>query len=246
MCYHVSNESDAEQLKIDFKLPMDKVEQFKKRYDFNGFEKPFLPVISKENPRLIDMYRWRLVPHWVKDEKDFKANTLNARNDELFDKTSYRQYWENRCLIICTGFFEPHYPDLNGKEHESWYIKPKNRKYFALGSIYSEWNGMKTCSIVTTDASPLLAEVHNDGKRQPLILQGNAALAWLVPNLTQDEMKSLMAYQYPDEQLETYRVIDGIYNAKLNTNVPSAITPYERPAFDTLSLYGLDDDKGSD
>jgi putative SOS response-associated peptidase YedK len=108
-----------------------------------------------------------------------------------------------------------------------------------LGGIYNEWNGMKTFSIVTTDASPLMAEVHNDGKRQPLVLKGNAALAWLVPDLTQDEMKSLMVYQYPDEELETYRVIDGIYNAKQDTNVPEAIKPYERPPFDVLSMYGV-------
>lgn len=239
MCYHVSNELDAEEVAREFRLPEVKLDLFKKRYDFNGFDKPYLPVISMENPKELTAYRWRLVPSWVKDEKDWKANTLNARNDELFTKSSYKGSWQNRCLVICTGFFEPHYPVVGGKEHESWYIKPKNKKFFALGAIYSVWKGIPTFSIVTKDATPRMAYVHNDGERQPLILTGNAALSWLIPNLTQDEMADLMLFPYPDENLESYRTVDGIYNAKLDTNVPEAIQPYERPAFNALDLFGL-------
>lgn len=240
MCYHVSNEFDASDIAREFRLPETKLELFKKKYDFNGFEKPYLPVISMENPRELTAYRWRLVPGWVKDEKDWKANTLNARNDELFDKASYRQYWGNRCLVICTGFFEPHYPVIGGKEHESWYIKPKDKKFFALGAIYNVFQGVPTFAIVTKDATPLMAKVHNDGERQPLILTGNAALSWLIPNLTRSEVEGIMNFDYPDEKLEAYRTVDGIYNAKQDTNVPGAILPYERPAFDYKELFGLD------
>lgn len=238
MCYHVSNELDSDKIVKEFKLPHAKLERFKKRYDFNGFDKPYLPVISMENPKELTTYRWRLVPEWVKDEKDWKANTLNARNDEIFDKTSYRQYWKNRCLVICTGFFEPHYPKLGGKEHESWYIKPKDKKFFALGAIYSVWQGEHTFAIVTKDATPLMAQVHNDGERQPLILSGNAALSWLIPDLNQEEVESIMMYDYPDTKLESYRVVDGIYNTRQDTNIPDAIKPYERPPFNVLDLFG--------
>ncbi|TKT84720.1 SOS response-associated peptidase [Dyadobacter frigoris] len=236
MCYHISNEDDA--ALREFGLPIQKLEKFKKKYDMNGFEKPYIPVISNKDPKSIDMYRWRLVPSWVKEEKDWKANTLNARNDELFTKTSYKNYWRNRCLVICTGFFEPHYPK-DSKEYESWYIKPKERRCFTLGGIYSVWQNEPTVSIITTDASPLMAKVHNDGERQPLILEGDAALAWLVPDLTEEEMKNLMLYQYPDEKLDTYRVMDGIYSTKIDTNKPAAITPYVRPPFDALTLFDL-------
>ena len=239
MCYHVSNELDAKEIAEEFRLPEVKLEKFEKQYDFNGFEKPYLPVISMENPRELTTYRWRLVPDWVKDEKDWKANTLNARNDELFTKPSYRDFWQNRCLVICTGFFEPHYPEIGGKEHESWYIKPKNKKFFGLGAIYSVWQGMPTFSIVTKAATPKMAHVHNDGERQPLILTGNAAFSWLTPGLTQDEMSSMMLFSYPDEQLNAYRTVDGIYNARQNTNIPDAIKPYERPLFNSLDLFGI-------
>lgn len=84
-----------------------------------------------------------------------------------------------------------------------------------------------------------MARVHNDGERQPLILSGNAALSWLIPNLTQSEMESLMLYDYPDDQLITYRTVDGIHNARQDTNIPDAIKPYERPPFSVLDLFGV-------
>lgn len=234
MCYHVSNESDVETLRAEFKLPADKLEKFKKKYDFNGFEKPFLPVISMENPREMDLYRWRLVPGNVADEKDFKFNTLNASNHELFNRE--KMWWrhvKNRCLVLCTGFFEPHYPVLGKKEHESWYIKPRDKKFFAMAGIYSRWNGMNTFSIVTQDASPMMREIHNDGARQPLLLRGNAALSWLIPELSEEEIRKLTYFQYPEDKLEAYRTIDGIYNAKVDTNVPGAVQPFQpyAPAF---------------
>ncbi|QRR01342.1 SOS response-associated peptidase [Dyadobacter sandarakinus] len=239
MCYHVSNERDAGELEKAFKLPVANSEKFKPHFDFVGWEKPYLPVISKENPREIDMYRWRLVPAWVKDEKDFKANTLNARNDELFTKNSYRSSWMNRCLVLCTGFFEPHYPVLEQDAYESWYIKPKDKPYFALGAIYQSFKGENTVSIVTTDASPELARIHNDGRRQPLILTGDAARTWLTPDLTKEEMSNLMLFQYPDEMLVTYRTLDNIFHSRIDTNVPEAILPYQRPKVDVLGLFGV-------
>lgn len=227
MCYHVSNESDVETLKAEFKLPVDKLEQFKKRYDFNGFEKPFLPVMT--SPRSLDLFRWRLVPTNVTDEKAFRFNTLNATNHDLFnrDKMWWKYAKHNRCLVLCTGFFEPHYPDLNNKKnYESWYIKPVEKKFFAMGAIYSTWKGMNTFAIVTQDASPLVSAIHNDGKRQPLILKGDAALSWMIPGLTENEIMDLTYFQYPDDKLSAYRVIDGVYSNQIDTNLPQVLDPY--------------------
>src|SRR5690554_6564761 len=89
------------------------------------------------------MYRWGLIPFWVKDESTFKANTLNARTEELFEKISYKNSWNKRCLLICTGFFEPHYPE-GFKKSQSYYIKPKVQEFFTLDGIWSKWNDIFT------------------------------------------------------------------------------------------------------
>jgi len=52
-------------------------------------------------------------------------------------------------------------------------------------------------------------------------------------------MKNLMMFQYPDDELIAYRTVDGIYNSRLDTNLPGAIKPYERPPFDVLNMFGV-------
>jgi putative SOS response-associated peptidase YedK len=136
----------------------------------------------------------------------------------------------NRCLVLCTGFFEPHYPDLNDKKnYESWYIKPLGKKFFAMGAIYSTWKGMNTFAIVTQDASLLIGAIHNDGKRQPLILKGDAAFSWMIPGLNENEIMDLTYFQYPDNKLSAYRIIDGAYSNQIDTNLPKVLDPYGQP-----------------
>jgi len=58
----------------------------------------------------------------VKEEKDWKANTLNARNDELFFKMPYRDSWMNTCLVICTGFFEPMIGNSSVRKNQTGFL----------------------------------------------------------------------------------------------------------------------------
>ncbi|MBE8971060.1 SOS response-associated peptidase family protein [Nostocales cyanobacterium LEGE 12452] len=249
MCYHVSQEKTVEQLKVAFRRPVDNIELFKQAFHVNAFDNPFQPVISNRNPRTIDMYRWRLVPSGVISEKTFGANTRNARSETIFTANSYKPYWENRCLIICTGFFEPHFISQDRPTH-SYYIKSKQREFLTLGGIFAPWQGMNTYSIITTEASPLLSEVHNEGKRMPLVLEGEAARRWVAPPgaMTQDEMSELMQPYLHDDNWITYRTIDGITNSRAATNVPEVLLPYEpKPAgYTDLPLFGQNRDETSD
>ncbi|MEX2591717.1 MAG: SOS response-associated peptidase [Anditalea sp.] len=224
MCYHTSQHKGISTIKEDFNLPVKNEELFQQAYQLNGFNKPYLPVISNAESKAIDMYRWGLLPFWVKDESSFKANTLNARSEELYDKPSYRQSWSKRCLVICTGFFEPHYPE-GSKKSQSHYIKPKEAEFFTLGGIWSKWKDIYTFSIVMVEGSPLLAGIHNEKKRMPLILEGDQAEAWILSDLTKPEMTDLMKPYGQDEKLTAYRVLDGVTNSRLNTNVPEVIEP---------------------
>ena len=234
MCYHISLLADDYDDYVDyFDIPGYNRdfgnEIYVKSYHVNGFNKPHIPIIRPEGEGVvIDMFKWGLIPHWVKDVKEWRANTLNARNDELFDKVSYKSYWENRCLIICSGFYEPRDRGMAGlpepaskvQKTESWYIKHESEPYLTLGGIYC--NG--TVSIITTDASPLIAEIHNDGKRQPLIFDDHDLRdKWLLDKLDKSEMARMMASHPDDSHLTAYRTIDGIMNNRIDTNVPEAI-----------------------
>lgn len=224
MCYHVSQHKPIKAIEEEFDRPVLQTELFEQGYHLNGFAQPYLPVISTDNKGVVDMYRWKLIPHWVKKEADWKANTLNAQGEELFEKGSYKNYWKNRCLVICTGFFEPHYVE-GQKKSQSYYIRPKSSDFLTLGGIYSTWNHIPTFSIITVKASPLLTEIHNEKKRMPLILDGDQAEAWLIQDLKKEEMADLMAPYLHDERLEAYRVMDGVTNTRIDTNVEEVLRP---------------------
>jgi hypothetical protein len=49
-------------------------------------------------------------------------------------------------------------------------------------------------------------------------------------------MKKLMSASVADEQVESYRVMDGIMNARKNTNIPEAIKPMDN-ALGQISLF---------
>lgn len=242
MCYHVSNQLELDDVldkikrkiipkrRIIFKrgfIPVryDPIMDYKKGYDLGGFEpeKPVLPVIVNLSAESVDFFQWGLIPEWVKDPSTWKANTLNARNDEFFEKPSYKQYWQNRCLIFCTGVYEPHYPDLAGRYHESWYIKAKDKDYLFIGGVYAINNGVPTVTMITTEPTPKMRWIKNDGERQLLYLQGENAKRWLQPDVTKDEMKELMKINVEDKDIVAYKVMDGIYNSRKDTNIPEAV-----------------------
>ncbi|HYG84537.1 MAG TPA: SOS response-associated peptidase [Verrucomicrobiae bacterium] len=229
MCNNISIKTPNYQLlerQTSLQFPPEHRELYKSYYEVSGFNKPLLPVVSTEAPRELRMYRWSFLPGWVKDPATFKANTLNARAEELFEKPTYRSYWRNRCLLVTTGFFEPHEVDYR-KQNESWHVRPKEGEIMYLGCVWSRWGDTNTFSIVTTEASPLMAHVHNGKNRMPLILDDEKAEAWLLPDLTKEEMAKLMETPQLDHTLEAYRVMDGVTNTRLDTNVPEVLVPLQ-------------------
>lgn len=70
----------------------------------------------------------------------------------------------------------------------------------------------------------MMEEVHNDGKRMPLIFDDpDIRDQWLLGSLDQKEMSRMMGSHPDDSHLVAYRTIDGIMNNRVDTNVPEAI-----------------------
>ena len=132
------------------------------------------------------MYNWGLIPSWVRDfdqAEQLRKKTLNARIETAFDKPSFEQSIKSQhCLIIADGFFE--WQDRN-KEKIPHFIYRKDEESFAFAGIYNslEETGTgiiyNTCTILTQQANPFMAEIHNTKNRQPIILTKNLEQDWL-------------------------------------------------------------------
>ncbi|MDH6575579.1 SOS response-associated peptidase [Kitasatospora sp. MAP5-34] len=159
--------------------------------------------------RQLRVLRWGLVPAWSKSPES-AVKMINARADTVHEKPSYRQaFASRRCLLPIDGYYEWETIPVPGR------AKPRKQPYFvsrtdggvlALAGLYEFWRDrtrpaddalgwLVTCTIVTTEAEPLLAPIH---ERMPLFLDPGAYDAWLDPGRTDpDELRSLLVAPAP-------------------------------------------------
>lgn len=128
--------------------------------------------------------KWGLVPSWSKDGKGW----INARADGLFEKPAFRQpARKRRCLVPADGFFEW---KKVGKEKVPMLIRAADHRPFAMAGLWEpSREGLPTFAVVTTDACPAVAPVHD---RMPVLLDAAGADRWLDPAATVDELVSLL------------------------------------------------------
>jgi putative SOS response-associated peptidase YedK len=209
MCYYVKSKAKIKELRERFGVEFDgQIEQLPEHENISGFAHPKLPVISCEDPGKIHLMEWGLIPHWVKDEHtamEMRNLTLNARSETLFEKPSFRSILTRRCLILVNGFYEWQ-TQAAKKAKKAFYIHLKSNDLFAMGGLYDEWVNTSTgelCrgfSIITVEANPLMALIHNTKKRMPLILPANTEKNWLQTGMSEKEIKSFIT-QYPEQDM---------------------------------------------
>jgi putative SOS response-associated peptidase YedK len=124
--------------------------------------------------------RWGLVPYWAGDPK-IGNRLINARAETIARATAFREaYRRRRCLVPADGFFEWR---KDGKQRQPFLIRRRDRAPFAFAGLWERWRPpggdvLRSCTIVTCPANPLVAEVHG---RMPVILADADHDAWLSP-----------------------------------------------------------------
>ena len=137
----------------------------------NGFNYPKTPIITNADPSRIQMYNWGLVPDWAGANWQ-KKYTLNARMETVNEKPAFKQYTENRCIIIVNGFYEWQH---RGKEKIKFEIG-FNNQLFAFAGLYTN----NTYTIITTEAKGVMREIHNTKLRMPFSLKTESDMqGWL-------------------------------------------------------------------
>ena len=192
MCFYFKQSKDALTLAKRFKVQAGNDEQFVKG-DFNAFTFPKVPVITDKQRNILSGYYWGLIPDDGAD-LSIRKFTLNGRIETLGSVKSYRNYVQNRCLIIADGFYEWRDGVVKSEKVKSEEVKVKSEnrrvknpkcKYlitlpdeslFAFAGIYSP-NG--TFTLLTTEANSLMAEIHNTRQRMPVILRPEQEEMWL-------------------------------------------------------------------
>jgi putative SOS response-associated peptidase YedK len=246
MCYNYATNIEAKQLEKEFNKTMAEEDQqeYEKHYNVDGFRHLKMPVISNDNVEAIELCRWGLVPSWVKKQDkalQLRKATLNAKSETIFELTSFRQVAPyNRCLILATGFFEPHHNEDGSVTY--YYIHFRNKAVFAFGGIWSTWvdedtgEVEKTYSMLTTPPTQFMAEIHNNKPRMPLIIPDALYDTWLDKDLPKQEMVKIMQ-PYHDVELEAWPVSKLINNRKNFSDVPEVSLRVEAVNNQPLKLF---------
>lgn len=208
---------------------------FEPIYHIGGFDFPVMPVVTAQEPGKVQAYTWGLIPHWVKtlaDAQKLRAQTLNAKGETVFEKPSFRTYIQNnRCLVLADGFYE--WMDFQKKKYPH-YVHLKDDELFAFAGVYSHWTDketgelFKTFAIITTDANPLMARIHNVKKRMPVILTKDQWNTWLTPELKKEQIADLLL-PCPDVHMTAHPISKLITTRGADTNVPEIRKPFEYP-----------------
>ena len=207
MCfYYAVIKTNAKALVENGIIKEEQLNLFPEQQFVKGFDFPLMPVISNDNQEEIQMFRWGFVPPHVRTQESakeflFKYNTLNAKAENLFDSRLFGEaIQKQRCLILCSGFFEWRHKNPGKKNSEKYpfYVSLKDEGMFVFGGIWEKFVDkntgeiIPTYAIITTQANELMELVHNTKKRMPLIIPPENALKWLESDLTEAEIKSFL------------------------------------------------------
>ncbi|MCF8390460.1 MAG: SOS response-associated peptidase [Bacteroidales bacterium] len=245
MCYFVEINLSRQELEKRFNVPMIEDPRYMQANIFPAFSKPHIPVITSDQPNSIQIYQWGLIPSWVKDMETANkiANaTFNARAESIFEKASFRKAARSqRCMVLAHGFFEWH---TQGKEKTPFYIKRKDDEAFAFAGLYENWKDpesgrlIKTISIITTEANPLLKKIHNSKNRMPVILSPEDEREYINSQLSKEQVEGFFK-SLDEKQLEAYPINKSVFlnhKDKLDPELlkPSKYNPLDNKSEDIL------------
>jgi putative SOS response-associated peptidase YedK len=196
MCFSIKLTATALKLENRYQVKANSsLLKFVGQEKFNGFDHPNLPIILQDS---IELCRWGLIPHWVKDREQalqIQNQTLNARIETIEQKASFKvPIQSQRCIVPAHAFYETQH---RGKERVPFILDPTQNEFFSLAAIWDSWlspqtqTRVNTFSIVTTEANSIMAEIHNHKKRMPLILTPDQEQNWLNPNRNSIDLNKL-------------------------------------------------------
>ena len=169
--------------------------------------------LNPAGEREIVALRWGFVPEWSMPPYH---PLINARGETIAQKPAFRTAFKRRrCLIPVDGIFE--WKKI-GRARQPYLFRLRTRKPFALGALWERCETdpagpLETCVILTTNANPLVAPLHD---RMPVIIDQEHYAAWLDASAESfDALKSLLL-PHPAELMDAIAVNKRVNDVKNN------------------------------
>ncbi|SCA56936.1 conserved hypothetical protein [Candidatus Terasakiella magnetica] len=131
-------------------------------------------VITKET---LSLLKWGFKTDWS------PKPLINARSETLFEKHSFREAHQNRCLIPASAWFEYRKEEADKFKNR---ITIKSVDQFAMAGIIAN----EHFCILTCAPHPEIAHIHN---RMPVLIAPNAYDQWLDTAIPTQDLSKLLA-----------------------------------------------------
>lgn len=240
MCYGARVTKKAKELEQYYKIDAiygDLEEGTELSYNYaNGFAHPYLWIIPQQKSKHMIPVMWGLIPSYETgaDAGTYYKKTipygsgLNARSEKIFESNNYKNsVFTKRCIIPVDGFYEPHTAKKNGKDFKvPFYFHRKDENLVHLAGIYAiTKDKMVTFTILTKEATPLFAKIHNKKSRRPVILKDSDIDFWLSDALTENDISNLIQNDLSDEFLKAYPISKDLYKRNGEADRDDIIKP---------------------
>ncbi len=219
MCGRVTVQTSAVELAREFALTSVRAGLDRPRYNLAPTQ--LMPVVINDGQRVLDAYRWGLIPSWAK-EAAIGNKLINARCETVSEKPSFRSAFKRRrCLVLVDGWYEW---KQTTKPKTPFFFHRKDRKPLALAGLWEEWTApdtgevVRTCALITTGPNALMEPIHD---RMPVILPQGAQELWLRPEALEASVLQPLLVPFVEDALTAYEVA-RVVNSPSN-DVPACV-----------------------
>ncbi len=206
MCGRSSLTKTEKELEERFKATFysEDLERYNPLPNFNVAPTHMHPVITQDEPKIIHLYRWGLIPFWAKDIR-IGAKMINARIETVAEKPAFKNAFKSRrCIVPFDGYYEWQ-KTPEGKL--PFRIQVRDVDVFTVAGLYEHWKGpdgktIHSFTLITRNADPAIAHIHD---RMPLILNPEHERDWLDADLPATDLLENIP-RVEGDQFTWYRV----------------------------------------
>lgn len=186
---------------------------------------PIPVVLSLNGQPTGRMMRWDLVPFRNRGEPTGRV-LINAKIENLETNYYWKTPWDRRqrCILPMAGFYEPH--KFEDGRKEPFYVHLADRELFGVAGLWDRsfraaGTEVLSCTLITTAANHLMAQIHNEKQRMPAVLREADHEAWLQGSA---EAAKAVLVPYPADLMVAWQVSRRLY-ANKSPNDASLIEP---------------------
>lgn len=168
---------------------------------------PTIRQSAGEPRRYFSQMRWGLIPRWARDA-GIGLKTINAMSETAAEKPAFRDSMRwRRCLVPADSFYE--WKVIGPRQKQPYCFTMADDSAFAFAGLWDSWRDQKTdttlesCTVLTTVANALVAEVHD---RMPVVLLPKDYAIWLDPRITEPKIVAQYLKPLDAELMKCYPV----------------------------------------